>query len=178
MLNPSVIVGVKLSGYHYVFPHTCKSGCPPPQYNVCPHHQCLPETCKDSCVGFVCKFCCPDFVLPPAEGDASQLLLHAKMYEIADKYDVVGLKELAREKFLRACAVYWDDEHFAPAAYYAFSTTMDDDMSLRDIVGKVISEHILMLNKPAVLALLHEFHGLAVSILTLRATDLGWIKPA
>jgi hypothetical protein len=145
---------------------------------VCPHHQCNKNTCRESCVDFICTICCPAIVLPPAEGHASQLLLHAKMYEIADKYDVDGLKELVCEKFFRACALYWDDEHFAPAAYYAFTTTMDDDNGLREIVSKVISEHMVMLNKPAVLALLHEFQGLAVSILTLRATDLGWIKPA
>jgi hypothetical protein len=33
-----------------------------------------------------------------------------------------------------------------------------------------------MLNSPAVEALLHEFNGLAVSLLTMRAKDLGWIK--
>jgi hypothetical protein len=32
-------------------------------------------------------------------GSAAQLLTHSKMYELADKYDVIGLKELSKEKF-------------------------------------------------------------------------------
>jgi len=34
------------------------------------------------------------------------LFVHPKMYEIANKYDVVGLKELAQEKFGRGCAAF------------------------------------------------------------------------
>jgi hypothetical protein len=117
-------------------------------------------------------------VLPPASSDASQLLLHAKMYEIGDKYDVIGLKQLAREKFLRAAAEYWNDEQFALAAHYAFSTTPEEDKGLRDVVNNTISMHMELLNKPAVEALLTEFNGLAVGLLKMRARDLGWIKSA
>jgi hypothetical protein len=117
-------------------------------------------------------------VLPPASSDASQLLLHAKMYEIGDKYDVIGLKQLAREKFLRAAAKYWNHEQFAPAAHYAFSTTPEEDKGLRDVVNNTISIHMELLNKPAVEALLTEFNGLAVGLLKMRARDLGWIKSA
>lgn len=106
------------------------------------------------------------------------MLVHAKMYEAGDKYDVAGLKELSHEKFLRTCCKYWNDEHFAPAAYHALTTTHEADMGLRDIIKKVIAQHIELLNKPEVIALLHEFNGLATGILELRAKDLGWIKTA
>jgi hypothetical protein len=106
------------------------------------------------------------------------MLIHAKMYEIGDKYDVVGLKELTLDKFLRSCDKYWDDDHFGPAAHHAFTTTTEDDMGLRDIVSNVISEHMDLLNKPEVISLLHEFNGLATGILERRAKDLGWTKTA
>jgi len=105
-------------------------------------------------------------------------MLHAQMYEIGDKYDVVGLKELAREKYLCASAKYWDDEHFAPAAHYAFSTTPEDDNGLRNVVSTTISQHMTLLNKPAVEALLAEFNGLALGLLKMRAKELGWVKAA
>jgi hypothetical protein len=178
----TIYTGKRKGGYHYDFPHTCKISyeeCT--KGNVCPHHRCFSDTCySGQCVDFICKTCLPNVsvVLPPASSDASQLLLHAKMYEIGDKYDVIGLKQLAREKFLRAAAEYWNDEQFALAAHYAFSTTPEEDKGLRDVVNNTISMHMELLNKPAVEALLTEFNGLAVGLLKMRARDLGWIKSA
>jgi hypothetical protein len=99
------------------------------------------------------------------------------MYEIGDKYDVIGLKGLAREKFLRGCTEYWDDKYFASAAHYAFSTTPENDKGLRDIISNIIAKHMSLLNKPAVETLLTEFNGLALGVLKMRAKELGWIKP-
>lgn len=105
-------------------------------------------------------------------------MLHAQMYEVGDKYDVTGLKELAREKFLRACAKFWDDDLFAPAAHHAFTTAPEDDYGLRNVVSNIISQHMSLLDKPAVEALLAEFNGLALGLLKARAKDLGWTKKA
>jgi hypothetical protein len=104
------------------------------------------------------------------------MMIHSKMYEIGDKYDVSGLKELSPEKFHRGCAKYWNDDYFAHAAHHTFTTTMDHDTGLRKVVVKVIAQHMELLNKPEVIALLHEFNGLATGILDLRAKELGWIK--
>jgi hypothetical protein len=172
----------KKRGYHYKFPHTCINTCPDPHFMVCPHHECRLRTCGEKCVRFVCKTCCPDVPktreVPRAECGAGQLILHAQLYEIGDKYDVTGLKELAREKFLRACTKYWNDDSLASAAHYAFSTTPEDDRGLREVVSNVISLHMELLNKPEIEALLHQFNGLAVGLLKARAKDLGWIRPA
>lgn len=169
---------VKRGGYSYDFPHTCLPDCPD-NYRVCHHHECRNTTCREACVNFVCLECCPDWASDTESKstfDASQLLLSAEMYEIGDKYDVLGLKKLALSKFSLLCDEYWDDVLFAPAAHYAFSTTPENDKGLRDIVTQTIADHMDMLNSPAVEALLHEFNGLAVSLLTMRAKDLGWIK--
>ncbi|KAF2823014.1 hypothetical protein CC86DRAFT_299958, partial [Ophiobolus disseminans] len=163
------------NGYSYEFPHTCAAERYRCDQGICPHHYCN-VFCHSDCVEFVCKTCCPNgapSVLPAAEGDALQLKLHAKIYEIGDKYYVVGLKELAREKFLRACAKYWDDEHFAPVAHYAFSTTPEDDRGLRDVVINTISQHMVLLNKPAVEAMLAEFNGPALGLLKMCAKELA-----
>ncbi|KAA8626526.1 hypothetical protein PtrV1_02206 [Pyrenophora tritici-repentis] len=46
--------------------------------------------------------------LPPRY-DASQLLIHAKIYMAADRYDVPGLKDLSNDKFKTACDIFWAD---------------------------------------------------------------------
>jgi hypothetical protein len=91
------------------------------------------------------------------------------MYEVADKYEVDGLKELAREKFAWACGVYWDSKYFAPAAHYAYSTTPDEDKGLREVVSKTLFEHMDLLDKSEVEAVLSEFNDLAVGLLKMRA---------
>jgi hypothetical protein len=95
------------------------------------------------------------------------------MYEIGDKYDVKGLKELAREKFLRGSSKYWDDDVFSSVAHYVFSTTAEEDHGLRGIVIKIISRHMALLSKPAVEALVDEFHGLAAGIVKTCAKQQG-----
>jgi hypothetical protein len=97
------------------------------------------------------------------------------MYEIGDKYDVLGLKQLSLAKFSLACDEHWNSDQFAPAAHHAFSTTPEDDKGLRDIVTKTIADHMKLLKKPAVEALLNEFNGLAVSLLKIKGKELGWI---
>lgn len=178
--NPKIeYTGYCASSYCYEFPHTCSySNC---SIYLCPHHYCGSHGYSKPCKEFICDACCPNATpasLPPAVGKADQLLLHAKMYEVADKYDVIGLKKIAREKFLRAAAHYWNSERFAPAAHYAFSTTPEEDKGLRDVVSNIVSKHMELLNKPAVEALLTEFNGLAVGLLKMRAKELGWTKAA
>ncbi|KAF2846096.1 hypothetical protein T440DRAFT_511104 [Plenodomus tracheiphilus IPT5] len=167
-----VFTGSRLSRYYYEFPHTCSSRYPPPEHKVCDHHSCRSDPYDDECNDFVCKVCCPYWSLPPAE----TMLLHAKMYEIGDKYDVTGLKDLSKHNFHLSCISHWNDDTFASSAHYAFSTTPDEDKGLRDIVSQTIADHMVLLNKPAVEAILNEFNGLAVGILKTRAKDLGWIK--
>jgi len=147
--------------------------------NVCRHHTCG-HNCNNSCQGFTCEEC---YVAPtaptaptalPITGPSTQLMVHAKLYEIADKYDVVGLKELVIEKFKRACHSFWNDPSFAAAAHHVFSTTPEHDKGLRDIVSKTIAEHMAeLVKKPEVEALLTEFNGLAFGLLKMK-TEAGW----
>ncbi|KAH6644293.1 hypothetical protein C7974DRAFT_459937 [Boeremia exigua] len=162
--------------YQYDFPHTCSSysiycvTC-----HVCPHHTCRDGCggCGLKCVTFTCRECTAP-PLPQLNGTAEQLLLHAKMYEMGDKYDVVGLKDLAKEKFGRACKHFWSTPNFAAAAHHAFSTTVEDDKGLRDIVSATICEHIELVNDPGVSVLLTQFSGLALGILQAKVKENGW----
>jgi hypothetical protein len=96
------------------------------------------------------------------------------MYEIVEKYDVTGLKELVIEKFSRACAHFWDDAKFSVAAYHVFSTTPDHDKGLRDVISGTIAGHTkALVKKPEIEALLTEFNGLAYGLLKAKI-DTGW----
>ena len=164
----------KNNTFHYQFPHTCVgSYCHSPYCNVCPHHTCLSSTCKDSCENFTCRKC-TDYKAPDHE--AWQLLLHSQMYELGDKYQVVGLKDLAAEKFSRSCRKYWNDKEFPEAVHHAFTTTMECDMGLRQPATDIIAKHMELLNKAEMTVLIHKVNGLAASLLELRAKDVGWIK--
>jgi len=155
-----------------VFPHTCEYdweglGC---SKELCEHHVCG-ENCDGYCSDYICDRCSQ---LPGHTPGSEQLLIHAKMYEIADKYHVVGLKELVLEKFSQACQKYWNEPCFAAAAHHAFSTTPDNDLGLRDIVSLTIATHMTeLMKKPEVEALLLEFNGLAFGLLK-RKMDQGW----
>ncbi|KAG9206956.1 hypothetical protein G6514_000246 [Epicoccum nigrum] len=116
-----------------------------------------------------CELCeAPSSPPPPPAGKAQDLLLHAKMYETGDKYEVKGLKDLAKDKFEASCKHFWNTSSFAVAARHAFSTTIEDDKGLRNIVSATISEHLELVDDPGVGAVMTEFNGLALSIL--RAT--------
>ncbi|KAF2823008.1 hypothetical protein CC86DRAFT_469594 [Ophiobolus disseminans] len=96
------------------------------------------------------------------------------MCEVADKYDVSGLKDLVKEKFKRACLSLWNDDVFPVAAHHAFSTTMDADTGLRDVVSATITDHMELIRKPKVQALLTEINSLYLGILMKKADEHGW----
>lgn len=139
------------------------------QRQVCPHHYCGSE-CRYDCNGFICNDCIT------VTGDADQLIIHAKMYEMAEKYEISGLKSLCIEKYTRACAKFWDDVKFAESAYHAFSTTPTRDKGLRNVVCKTISKHMELLEKPEIEDLMNEFNGLAFGLLFDKAKQAGWCK--
>lgn len=132
------------------------------------------KLCHFKCSSFNCDECNPpDSPAPSLNGASDQILLHAKMYEIADKYNVVGLTDLAAEKFSRACKNFWDDANFAIAAHYAFSTTPENDRGLREAVSAAISAHMALIKKPEIKVLLTEFNGLALAILEEKTKEHG-----
>lgn len=166
-----------LRDWSYDFPHTCEFQsrrnlvCDLPR--LCAHHHCGTH-CFNNCRKFVCAVCTRP-AKPVVHGTAEQLLLHAKMYEIADKYDVIGLKELVQEKFKRGCEAFWSDDAFAVAAHHAFATTPADE-GLRDVVKGTISNHMELIRKPEIQVLMNERTGLALGVLLQKAEENGWVK--
>jgi hypothetical protein len=78
-----------------------------------------------------------DGCLPVGAGD---LTIHAKVYSMAEKYFVKGLKETSRERFEDCMRNFFAGSTFYEAVEVVFTTTPDTDTGLRDLVAKRISE--------------------------------------
>ncbi|KAF2004173.1 hypothetical protein P154DRAFT_552284 [Amniculicola lignicola CBS 123094] len=155
------------------FPHTCLGIC---NVAVCSHHQCIYSDWREPCCSnFICYICKPPTSLAPTfDEDASQLLINAKLYEIADKYQVTGLKDLVKTKFTLACQHFWNTPSFPVAAHHVFTSTPDEDKGLRDIICNTISTHMQLLNKPEIEAVMTECNGLAFGLLKQKSEAQGW----
>lgn len=158
----------RATAYTYAFPHTCPGRCNMPDSRVCPHHRCGHD-CNISCANFACKICTAG---QPPDADGGQLLVHSKMYEIGEKYDIPALKNLAREKFRRACTKYWADAQFPIAAAHSLVSTPDSDAGLRDVLCTAITEHHELLNTQAIETLLNSHPRFAYRIVQKLAADL------
>lgn len=75
------------------------------------------------------------------EADESHLLLHTRVYALAEKFDIPGLKDLAKSKFEMAMACYYDSPDFAEAIEEVYCSTIDSDRGLRDIVLQAFRSH-------------------------------------
>ncbi|KAI4644423.1 hypothetical protein J4E93_006325 [Alternaria ventricosa] len=105
-----------------------------------------------------------------ARGSSSQLLNHSKMYAIADKYDVTGLRELASKNFTLACKIFWDDAAFATAVDHVFSSTLPTDTGLRSIIIETISNNMTLVHKEEIQAMVGKHSDLAVGVLLKKAS--------
>jgi hypothetical protein len=92
------------------------------------------------------------------------LATHAQMYALADKYQISGLKTLAQRKFQKAALQHWNSEEFAPALHIVYTSTLEEDRGLRDIVISTISRDRL-LEKPEVRTTVKDLPELAFGLL-------------
>ncbi|KAF2867322.1 hypothetical protein BDV95DRAFT_610735 [Massariosphaeria phaeospora] len=141
--NPKNSEGVP---YAYTFPHRCNAlGWSCRDIILCPHHICTATTCNFGCYSFACRECTVQII----HGPPDQLITHVKVYEIADKYAVAELKDLAKQKFSLACWSFWMDPAFPRAAHHTFT----------------LADHMELLKKAEVQAMLTEFKGVAFGVL-------------
>lgn len=96
--------------------------------------------------------------------DDSHLLLHTRVYAIAEKYDIQPLKQLARAKFEAAMACYWDSADFAEAIEEVYCSTLDNDRGLRDIVMQAFIHHPELANTLEVYELIQFTPSLATDL--------------
>ncbi|OCK75339.1 hypothetical protein K432DRAFT_466403 [Lepidopterella palustris CBS 459.81] len=111
---------------------------------------------------------------PATDRNPMMLITHAKVYAIADKYNILGLKEVVIDKFEEECKYSWDDPAFPMAIGVIFESTPNIDKGLRDIAVATISNHMELLHKPEIEALMIEYNGLAFGLLRWKALQYQW----
>ncbi|KAH7166473.1 hypothetical protein EDB81DRAFT_943347 [Dactylonectria macrodidyma] len=93
------------------------------------------------------------------------LPLHAKVYALAEKYQVSGLKEMALRNFVfianrEACGRL----EFANACEIAYASTIDEDRGLRDAIVKALYTHAAIFDEDHVYDLLRKLPDLVFDI--------------
>jgi len=85
----------------------------------------------------------------PAILPCSNLTIHAKVYALAEKYGIPTLKAVALDKFKYEAGYFWLAHDFLHAAEEVYTSTVEQDRGLRDIVVETIHQHPTMLNSKA-----------------------------
>lgn len=90
-----------------------------------------------------------DSATPPVESgrNDSELFSSVRVYAIAGKYDIPGLKTLALSKFAMWVEKDWSSVHYPAMVEEAFSTTPAEDMGLKEVIVESVVQHISLLNQ-------------------------------
>lgn len=91
---------------------------------------------------------------------------HAKVFAIAVKYQIDGLRDLAASKFKEAATSYWNHDDFAHSIHIAFNSTAEEVTQLRKVVSDILHKHFDDLeDKPEVEAVVCNIPRLAYALL-------------
>jgi hypothetical protein len=96
------------------------------------------------------------------------LVIHAKLYAIADKYDIQELKNAALRKFKKETEQYWGHNQFEQAMRVVYTTTPDHDQRMRNVVLTAFREHDELLDNKRVQDLIQELDLAFEFLLKLR----------
>lgn len=91
--------------------------------------------------------------------------IHARVYALAEKYGIPGLKTLALEYFKSSARFQWDTDEFMRAIEVAYMGTPDPEGLLRNAVVTVIGARPAFLDKPAVQEWIPGIEGLSFDLL-------------
>ncbi|KAK4989806.1 hypothetical protein LTR66_003126 [Elasticomyces elasticus] len=104
-----------------------------------------------------------------ARNKGGHLVVHAKLYALADKYEVPGLKALSLAKFKASIHDNWDrldSPELASAIHIAYTSTADENKDLRRVVEDNLMSHLeAVLEKPEIACATNEVSGLALRLL-------------
>ncbi|KAM0269464.1 hypothetical protein ACHAPA_004029 [Fusarium lateritium] len=87
--------------------------------------------------------------VPPKRKSAvtpANLYLHTKVYELGERYGLQDLKEHAVKKFRAEAYYHHRSEQFRLAVHNVYTSTIDQDRSLRDAVVDIVAKHVNLLD--------------------------------
>ena len=69
------------------------------------------------------------------------IIEHAKVFAIAVKYQIDGLRDLAASKFRDAASAHWDHDDFVHSIYITYNSTAEEVTQLREVVAEILHQH-------------------------------------
>lgn len=102
----------------------------------------------------------------------AQLILHSRVYTLAEKYNIRGLKQLATKKFSAQVSAHWRSSEYALAMQDVYDSTVDSDRGLRDVVIQSFRAHPELVQSKDVEAIVKETPNLAWELFR-----VGWGLP-
>lgn len=91
-------------------------------------------------------------------------LVHAKVYAIAEKYAMEGLKALALQKFDQGARLDFEISDFVLGAKEAYTSTPDEIRPMRDAVVKVLGQRLSLFKTASVKQLLAKEQSLSYDV--------------
>ncbi|RGP74637.1 amino acid transport gap1 [Fusarium sporotrichioides] len=79
---------------------------------------------------------------PPAPIRPPNLVLHAKVYALGERYGIKDLKDLALFKFTNEAVDHHHSKSFMHATRYVYGSTIKQDRGMRDAVVRTLSWHV------------------------------------
>lgn len=112
---------------------------------------------------------------PPS--DNANMVMHAKVFATAVKYQVPALASLAAKKFEQSAKLNYEHADFARAIKAVYTSTPEDEIELRTVVVGILGQHKELMKKPEIRSIVKSINGLAFDLLakTWKAYD---VKPA
>lgn len=83
----------------------------------------------------------PDFPSPPKKLNSHSLIINAKVYIIADKNDILALKQWAAKKYKDVLEDAWNSPIFIESIRLIYDNTIEMDRILRDVVVREVKKH-------------------------------------
>jgi hypothetical protein len=74
----------------------------------------------------------------------TNLILHARVYAVAEKYTIEGLKDVALKKFEVELQTHWDTQDFLQATEVVYNSTPESVRGMRDVVVETFHVHNLL----------------------------------
>ncbi|KAF1848751.1 uncharacterized protein K460DRAFT_80526 [Cucurbitaria berberidis CBS 394.84] len=101
---------------------------------------------------------------PDVDDEKAHLVTHAKVYAIAEKYGIAGLKALARRKFAQEIDLHLNSPEFPEACQEAYETTFHTDRGLRDLIIQTFRANPGLSLRPDIEMAVRETPGLAFEL--------------
>lgn len=95
----------------------------------------------------------PNEVKTPEEGE---LVLHAKVFATATRIQVPGLQKLATTRFIEAAEANLNHKSFAEVTDLVYTTSAEEENTLRDVLVDTILKKRSLLNSPEVRSVVHK----------------------